>query len=93
MKPKILYNYFTDDELLRISNRIKNAEKQTSGEIAVSIREYRKFGERNKSLRELAENEFLHLGINKTQQGTGVLIILLLSDRQFYILADDNINS
>jgi uncharacterized membrane protein len=92
MKPRILYNYFTDEELLRISKRIKNAEKQTSGEIAVSIREYRKFVERKKSLRELAENEFLHLGINKTRQGTGVLILLLLSDRQFYILADDNIN-
>lgn len=92
MKPKILYNYFTDDELLRISNRIKSAEKQTSGEIAVSIREYRKFGERKKPLRELAEKEFLRLGINKTRQGTGVLILLLLSDRQFYILADDNIN-
>lgn len=92
MKPKILYNYFTDDELLRISNRIKSAEKQTSGEIAVSIREYRKLGEKKKPLRKLAESEFFRLGINKTQQGTGALILLLLSDRQFYILADDNIN-
>ena len=92
MKPKFLYNYFTDDELLRISSKIKNAERQTSGEIAVSIREYRKILEKKKSLRELAEKEFLRLEINKTKQGTGVLIFLLLSDRQFYILADDNIN-
>jgi len=92
MKPKFLYNYFTDDELLRISSKIKNAERQTSGEIAVSISEYRKILEKKKSLRELAEKEFLRLEINKTKQGTGVLIFLLLSDRQFYILADDNIN-
>lgn len=92
MKPKILYNYFTDDELLRISNRIKSVEKLTSGELSVSIREYKPFFERKKLIRELAEKEFLRLEINKTKQGTGVLIFLLLSDRQFYILADDNIN-
>lgn len=92
MKPKILYNYFTDDELLRISNKIKDAEKKTSGEISVSIREYKTFFERKKTLRKLAEKEFLRLGINKTKQGTGVIIFILLSNRQFYILADDNIN-
>ena len=92
MKPKILYNYFTDDELLRISNKIKETEKTTSGEISVSIREYKSLLEKRKPLRELAEKEFLRLGIKKTREGTGVLILLLLSDRQFYILADDNIN-
>lgn len=92
MKPKILYNYLTDDELLRISNKIKDAEKATAGEIAVSIREYKTFFEVRKSLRKLAEKEYIRLGINKTKEGTGVLIFLLLSDRQFYILADDKIN-
>jgi len=92
MKPKILYNYLTDDELLRISNKIKNAEKATAGEIAVSIREHKSFFERKIPLRQLAEKEYVRLGINKTKEGTGVLIFLLLSKRQFYILADDNIN-
>lgn len=92
MKPKILQNYLTDDELLRISNKIKEAEKKTAGEIAVSIREYKSFFEMKKPLRELAEKEYVRLGINKTKEGTGVLIFLLLSERQFYILADDNIN-
>ena len=92
MKPKILHSYLTDDELLRISNRINTVEKTTSGEIAVSIREYKSLFERRKALRELAEKEFLKLGINKTKEGTGVLIFLLLSTRKFYILADDNIN-
>ena len=92
MKPKILQNYLTDDELLRISNKIKEAEKKTAGEIAVSIREYKSFFEGKKPLRQLAEKEYIRLGINKTKEGTGVLILLILSDRQFYILADDNIN-
>jgi uncharacterized membrane protein len=92
MKPKILYNYLSDDELLRISNKIKSVEKQTSGEVAVSIREYKSFFEAKKPLRQLAEKEYLRLGINKTKEGTGVLIFLLLSERQFYILADENIN-
>jgi uncharacterized membrane protein len=92
MKPQILYNYLTDDELLRISNKIKAIEKTTAGEIAVSIREYKPFLERRTTLRKLAEKEFLRLEINKTREGTGVLIFLLLSERQFYILADENIN-
>ncbi len=92
MKPKILQNYLNDDELLRISNKIKEAEKKTAGEIAVSIREYKSFFEGKKPLRQLAEKEYIRLRINKTKQGTGVLIFLLLSNRQFYILADDNIN-
>ena len=92
MKPKILQNYLNDDELLRISNKIKEAEKKTAGEIAVSIREYKSFFDEKKPLRQLAEKEYVRLGINKTKEGTGVLIFLLLSKRQFYILADDNIN-
>jgi uncharacterized membrane protein len=92
MKSKILYNYFTDDELLRISTKIKEAEKTTAGEIAVSIREHKTFFEGKKTLRQLAEKEYMRLSINKTREGTGVLIFLLLSEKQFYILADDNIN-
>ena len=59
MKPKILHSYLTDDELLRISNRINTVEKTTSGEIAVSIREYKSLFERRKALRELAEKEIV----------------------------------
>jgi uncharacterized membrane protein len=92
MKPQILYNYFSDDEFLRISNKIKNVEKLTSGELSVSIREYKSFFEGKNPMRQLAEKEYIRLGINKTKEGTGVLIFLLLSERQFYILADDKIN-
>ena len=40
----------------------------------------------------MAESEFIRLGIKKTQDNTGVLIFILLKERQFYILADAGIN-
>lgn len=92
MKSGLIYNFLDDDELLRISNRIKKAEKKTSGEICVSIKEYLPWYKKNKSIRSIAEEEFFKLGINKTRDKTGTLIFLLLEKRQFYILADSGIN-
>jgi uncharacterized membrane protein len=92
MEKDIIYLFLSDDELLRISNKIKEMEKITAGEICVNIKEKRKFLERNKTLRKLAEQEFFRLGIDKTRDKTGILIFLLLEDRQFYILADKGIN-
>lgn len=92
MKKSILYKYLDDDELLRITNKIKEKEKLTAGEICVSIKEERSFSERKKTLRHIAEKEFFRLGIQNTKDKTGILIFLLLSDKQFYILADEGIN-
>jgi uncharacterized membrane protein len=92
MEKEIIYHFLSDDELLRISNKIKASEKTTAGEICINIKEKRKFSERSKSLRELAEGEFFKLGIDKTRDKTGILIFILLQDRQFYILADTGIN-
>ena len=39
MKKDLVYNYFSDDDFLRISNKIGEMEKITSGEIRVSIKE------------------------------------------------------
>lgn len=91
MRQRLIYHFIDDDELLRITNKIKEIEKTTSGEICVTIKEYRHFIKRNKTVRELAEEEFLRLGINKTRDNTGVLIFILLESRQFYILADSGI--
>ncbi|MBL1215502.1 MAG: TPM domain-containing protein [Ignavibacteriae bacterium] len=91
MKESLVYNYFTDDEFLRISNKIKEAEKITSGELRVSIKEERpRFNK--KSVRELAEEEFYKLGMDKTRDKTGIIIYMLLNEHQFYILADSGIN-
>lgn len=92
MSKRIIYNFLSDDELLRISNTIKEAEKKTSAEILVTIKEKRNLLEKRKSIRELAEIEFDKSGITNTKERTGVLIFILLSDKQFYILADKNIS-
>ena len=91
MDTRLIYHFLDDDELLRISNKIKEVEKTTAGEICVTIKERRHFLKRKKSVRELAEEEFLRLGINKTRDRTGILIFILLEGRQFYILADSGI--
>ena len=92
MEKRLLYHFINDDELLRISQKIKETEKKTAGEICVTVREHRHFLIRNKSVKELAETEFIRLGIGKTRDKTGVLIFILLEGRQFYILTDSGIN-
>ena len=92
MPKKLIYNYLNDDEFLRISNKIRDVEKTTAGELVVSIKEKRKLWERTKSLRALAEKEFVSAGIAKTAGATGILIFLVLTSKEFYILADKKIN-
>lgn len=89
---KLVYHFFDDDDFLRISNKISEAELSTSGEIRVSIREEKTFSERNSDLRELAEKEFYKLNMHQTRDKTGILLFFLLGERQFYILADEGIN-
>ena len=93
MEDRLIYQFVNDDELLRISNKIKEMEKTTAGEICVSIKEKRSLLEKRKSLRNLAEKEFFKLGVANTRDKTGILIFLLLEDRKFYILADSGINA
>ena len=92
MTEKLIYHFINDDDFLHISNKIKEFEKLTAGEISVSIKEKRKFSQRNKSIKEIAEEEFFRLGIDKTRDKTGILIFLMLTDRQFHIMADKGIH-
>lgn len=92
MKTPLIYKFLNDDELLRISNKIKAEEKITAGEICVSIKERRSLIQKNKPVRKLAEEEFFKLGIDKTRDKTGIIIFFLLEAREFYILADEGIN-
>lgn len=92
MNEKLIHKYFDDDELLRISHSIHKYEKLTSGEIAVSIKEHSSFGDKKKSIEELAKQEFVNLGIHNTKDKTGILIFILLDKKQFHILADSGIN-
>jgi uncharacterized membrane protein len=89
---RLIYNYFSDDDFLRISNKIKDAEKTTSGEIRVAVKDHKHIFDRRKSIRQLAENEFHKLNMHATHDKTGILLFLLLKERQFFILADQGIH-
>ena len=93
MKDDLLYHFFTDDDLLRISNKIKEIEKQTAGEICISIKEKKSLFQKNKRVKQLAEKEFNRLGISNTKEKTGLLFYMLLEEREFIILADSGITS
>ena len=84
--------YLSEDELKSLSAVIAEAEKTTSGEIRVALRHRRSWKERSLSLHELALQEFRRLGMEKTHGRTGVLIMLLLSERKFQIIADEGIH-
>lgn len=89
---RLIYNFFSDDDFLRVSNKIKEMEKNTSGEIRVAVKEKKHFLDYRKNIRQLAEKEFHKLNMHNTRDKTGILLYLLLNERQFYILADKGIH-
>jgi uncharacterized membrane protein len=93
MSNELLYHFFDDDDFLLISNKIKETEKVTSGEIRVALKESVPFFKKNKDIGKLAQEEFYNLKMNETRDKTGILIYILLSSRRFYIVADEGINS
>ncbi len=93
MSNELLYKFFDDDDFLLISDKIKEMEKVTAGEIRVAVKEELSLRDRKKELKTLAEEEFYKLGMNETRDKTGILIFIHLEKRQFYILADEGINS
>ncbi len=89
---KLIYQYFSDDDFLRISDKIKETEKTTSGEIRIAVKEKKIFLDFRKDIRQLAVKEFYKLNMHATRDKTGILLYLLLGERQFYILADSGID-
>ncbi len=80
------------EDLDALAGEIGAVEKKTSGEIRVVVRHRRHFTERRLSLHDLALREFTRLGMHKTAMRTGVLILLLVSERKFHIIADEGIH-
>jgi uncharacterized membrane protein len=84
---------FAKEDLAAIVLAIKEAEKTTAGEIRVSIRQKRGWRERKLTVEQLARKEFHILRMTKTKERIGVLIFLLLQQKQFFILADEGIHT
>ncbi len=78
-------------ELKQLSGEIGAIEEKTSAEIRVVVRHRKHWSERKLSARQVAEREFRKLGMTKTKEGTGILVFILVGERQFEILADHGI--
>jgi uncharacterized membrane protein len=89
----LVKGFLSKQDLNDVAAAIKEAERRTAGEIRVAIRQKRSKKERALSVEHMARHEFVHLGMMKTKERTGILIFILLESRQFYILADEHINS
>jgi uncharacterized membrane protein len=89
----LIKKLFTKEDLAALTAEIGEAEKTTSGEIRISIRQKRRWSEKKKTIEEMARLEFQHLGMTKTKDRTGVLIFLLIADKAFFILADEGIHA
>jgi uncharacterized membrane protein len=89
----MMKKYLTKEHLHELSASISEAERNTSGQIRVVLRHRRHWNERKLSLHDLAMKEFFRLKMERTRDRTGVLILLLFSERKFHVLADEGIHA
>jgi uncharacterized membrane protein len=79
--------YFTEENKLQITNAIRAAEMNTSGEIRVHIEKYCKG-----DVLDRAAYVFEKMEMHKTHLRNGVLFYLAVEDHQFAILGDAGLN-
>jgi len=79
--------YFTEENKLQITNAIRVAETNTSGEIRVHIEKFCKGNALDR-----ATYIFEKLEMHKTKLRNGVLFYVAFEDRKFAILGDVGIN-
>ncbi|KAF0238759.1 MAG: hypothetical protein FD181_760 [Prolixibacteraceae bacterium] len=79
--------YFTAENKLQITNAIRAAEMNTSGEIRVHIEKYCKG-----DVLDRAAYVFEKMEMHKTRLRNGVLFYLAVEDHQFAILGDAGLN-
>ena len=89
----LIDKYFSKDDLQKITEACEKAEEKTAGEVRVSIFSKRPRKLKNLSLKEVAQAEFFRLGMDKTRDKTGILLLIILVERKFQILADSGINA
>ncbi|MEN8115534.1 MAG: TPM domain-containing protein [Bacteroidota bacterium] len=82
-----IHKYFTEENKLQITNAIRVAETNTSGEIRVHIEKHCKG-----DVLDQAAYVFEKLGMHKTELRNGVLFYLAVEDHKFAILGDAGIN-
>lgn len=82
-----MVKFFSAAEESQIVDAIRRAEDRTSGEIRVHV----EVGAQAPALA-VAQRIFRELGMEKTKERNGILILLAVDRRQFAILGDEGIN-
>ncbi len=90
---EIVSNYISADDLKKISDAIAEIEKRTRGEIRISLKDHKGYLEEGMSSWDIALEEFFRLGMDKTSEKTGVLILVIFREHEFSIVADEGANS
>lgn len=97
-KPKVS-DFFTQHDLERLKEAVHKAEENTSGEIRVKIilecdgdlaSDADIYDDHR--VEEQARREFEREGMHSTRDKTGVLVLLVLAEKKFTILADSGIH-
>jgi uncharacterized membrane protein len=81
-------SFFTKEQQALILASVREAEKETSGEIRVHIET-----SCDEDVLDRAAWVFKKLGMHKTDKRNGVLFYLAVNDRKFAIIGDGGINS
>lgn len=92
--PRWITRAFSDDELHALTEAIRRAEANTSGQIRVHVERHvpkHHDGTAGDPLVR-ARHVFAHLGMHKTRHRNAVLIYLALDDRKLAIVGDDAIH-
>ncbi len=87
--PRSLRRLLTDEDLARIAAAVEEAETATSGELRVHLisRLLPLENPRRRAIR-----EFFRLGMDRTREGTGVLLFFAVRSARFEIVADRTID-
>ena len=82
------YKFFTEEEKTKVTDAIKSAELNTSGEIRVHVEDHCK-----REVLDCAAYWFKALKMHQTALRNGVLFYLAVNDHKFAILGDAGINA
>ncbi len=88
----LIDRYFSQGDLKKISAACQQAEQDTAGEVRISIFSKRPRKWRELTLEQFTLAEFQHLGMEKTRDRTGILLLIILVEHKFQILADVGIH-
>ncbi len=83
-----IHNFFSEEEKQKITDAIKSAELNTSGEVRVHVE-----GTCKGDVLDCAAYWFEKLEMHKTEQRNGVLFYLAVDSHHFAILGDAGINA